>query len=301
MAQWTAEISVDEELARRLVAEQFPPLPEASVELVSEGWDYVVHRVDGRWAFRFPRRAVVLPGIERVLGVLPRLAPRLPVAVPVPVFVGRPSARFPWPFYGAPFVEGGAVEDGPPDDAARRALARPLARVLRALHDPATLAAVGGDLPVDPIGRAEMRVRVPRAREQLAVLDDVWRPPARVVEELFERALELPAVDPRALCHGDLHFRQLLLRDGALAGVLDWVDVCRSDPGVDLQLVWSFLPADARGAFLAEYGRVDEASLLRARVVSLSLNASLARYARDEGLAAVEAEAVAALELTLRD
>ncbi len=60
MAQWTAGARADAELARELIAEQFAPLPRSSVELLSEGWDYVVHLVDGEWAFRFPRREVVV-------------------------------------------------------------------------------------------------------------------------------------------------------------------------------------------------------------------------------------------------
>src|SRR6185437_4915072 len=85
---WTAAEHVDEERAARLIRGQFAPLPERSVELLSEGWDYVVHLVDGRWAFRFPRREVVVAGTERELACLPELAGLLQLAVPAPVFVG---------------------------------------------------------------------------------------------------------------------------------------------------------------------------------------------------------------------
>ncbi len=73
------------------------------------------------------------------------------------------------------------------------------------------------------------------------------------------------------------------------------MDVCRSDPGIDLQLAWSFLPPAAREEFLDEYGTVTEASLLRARVLALFLNAALARYASAEGKPAVATEALAGL------
>jgi aminoglycoside phosphotransferase (APT) family kinase protein len=105
----------------------------------------------------------------------------------------------------------------------------------------------------------------------------------------------LPPPEPRAVCHGDLHFRQLLVDDGNLTGIIDWVDVCRSDPGVDLQLVWSFLPPAAREEFLDEYGPVSEESLLRARVLALFLNSVLVRYGNAEGMPRVEAEALAGL------
>ncbi len=283
---WDAEILVNEELAAKLVREQFAPLPDRSVELLSEGWDYVVHRVDDEWAFRFPRRAVVVPGTELEISVLPRLA--LPVAVPAPTHIGRPTERFPWPFYGARFIPG-SEPLGLTDDE-RAVLARPLGRALRALHATEIL-----ELPVDPIGRADMRVRIPRTRDALLAVDAL----TREAEWILAEAARLPPVRATAVVHGDLHFRQLLVDDGALTGVIDWVDVCRSDPGVDLQLLWSFFPRSARDEFFDEYGPVSGESLLRARVLALFLSAVLLAYARDAGNAAVAEEASAGLTRTL--
>lgn len=296
MSEWTAEQHVDAKLACRLVREQFAPLPERSVSPVSEGWDYAVHLVDDRWAFRFPRRAAVVPGTEREIAVLGRIAPLLPVPVPEPSHVGRPTGTFPWPFYGARFLPGVEACDVRLSSDDRVRMARPLARALRRLHAPETLAAAGDLLPFDPIRRADMSVRVPKTRDAIDAVRELglWEPPP-VVEEILAAAGRLPSAEPSAVCHGDLHFRQLLVDGGELGGIIDWVDVCRSDPGVDLQLLWSFLPPAGRDAFLDEYGPVSEGSLLRARVLALFLNAILARYGHAEGLAAVEAEALAGL------
>ncbi|HXH97836.1 MAG TPA: phosphotransferase [Gaiellaceae bacterium] len=299
MSEWAAEQQVGEELAEALVREQFAPLPERSVSLLSTGWDYVVHLVDERWVFRFPRREVVVPGTEREISALGRIAPLLPVSVPAPTYVGQPSAAFPWPFYGARYLPGVESSDAHLSDDDRTRLARPLARALRSLHGPETMAAAGDMLPTDPIRRADMSFRVPKTREALAAVRELglWEPPA-VVEEILAAASALPQAESSAVCHGDLHFRQLLLDGGELSGIIDWVDVCRSDPGVDLQLVWSFLPPEGRDAFLAEYGSVSRGSLLRARVLALFLNAILARYGHVEGLETVEAEALAGLART---
>jgi aminoglycoside phosphotransferase (APT) family kinase protein len=141
---------------------------------------------------------------------------------------------------------------------------------------------------------------VPKTRE---ALDEVaalglFEPPPEA-EEILAAAGALPAADPSAVCHGDLHFRQLLVEGGELGGIIDWVDLCRSDPGVDLQLLWSFLPPAGRVAFLDEYGEVPEHSLLRARLLALFLCAILARYGHVEGLARIEAEALAGLRRTV--
>jgi aminoglycoside phosphotransferase (APT) family kinase protein len=284
MSDWAAEVAVDEQLAERLISGQFAPLPERSLAALSEGWDYAVFLVDDAWVFRFPRREVVVPGTEREIAVLPAL--EVPLAVPRPEHVGVPTEAYPWPFYGARYIPG--EEAIGLADTTRRRLARPLARFLRALH------AHDLDLPVDLQRRSDMSFRVPRVRRAVAAITNLWQPPP-VVEEVLGEAKKLPLAEPTAVVHGDLHFRQLLVHEGELSGVIDWVDVCRADPGQDLQLVWSFLPPDARAEFLAEYGPVSEDSLLRARVLALNLSAILARYGHDEGMADVEAEALAAL------
>jgi aminoglycoside phosphotransferase (APT) family kinase protein len=145
-----------------------------------------------------------------------------------------------------------------------------------------------------------MPYRVPRTRQALGAIGDLWHSPPRV-EDVLREAETLPPAEPTAVVHADLHFRQLLVHEDELSGVVDWVDVCRADPGVDLLLYWSFVPPAARGAFLGEYGPVAEHSLLRGRVLALFLNAILARYGRDEGAAAVAAEAVASLERAVLD
>jgi aminoglycoside phosphotransferase (APT) family kinase protein len=294
VAQWTAEIRVDEALARQLVSTQFSPLPERSLEFLGEGWDYVAFLVDDGLVFRFPRREIGVPGTEREIATLPLLAPLLPVAVPDPVHVGRPSGDFSWPFYGARYLPGTEPDDSLSDDV-RGALARPLARALKALHTRAGLAAVGGRLPIDPMGRADMAVRVPRTRETLMAIADLWQPPGEI-DGLLAEAAELPPPQPSAVCHGDLHFRQLLVHEGVLSGIVDWVDLCRGDPAMDLSLVHGFLPPAARRDFFEEYGAVGATSLVRGRVLALNLMSVLARYGHDEGMPGVEAEALAGLD-----
>lgn len=154
MPEWSAEIVVDERLARRLLDAQFPELEHPTLRLLGEGWDNTAWLVDDQWVFRFPRRAIALPGFERELAVLPALAPQLPLPVPT--------------------------------------------------------------------------------------------------------------------------------------------------PAVDLVLYCAALPPDARSEFLAAYGPVGEAALLRARVLSIFLCATLALHARAERLPAVERESLAGLERTVR-
>jgi aminoglycoside phosphotransferase (APT) family kinase protein len=298
--EWAAEIEVGEALVRRLLADQFQLEPSA-LRLLAEGWDNSVWLVDERWAFRFPRRRIALPGIAREIAVLPLLAPLLPVPIPVPAFVGVPGEAFPWPFFASALLPGREPTVASPPEGDREELASSLGSFLRALHAPGVAAAVGADaLPDDFNRRADMAARVPRTREQLAALErlGLWQPSPHLGRVLAE-AERLPPAEPAALVHGDLHFRHVLVDGGALSGVIDWGDVCRADPAVDLQLVWSLLPPAGRAAFLDAYGPVSDEQLLRARVLALSLCAALAAYGHHESLPQVEREALAGLRRTV--
>jgi aminoglycoside phosphotransferase (APT) family kinase protein len=294
---WDAEIGVDEPLARELIAGQFPELAGAPLESLGEGWDNMAYRVGGEWVFRFPRRQVVVAELEKEIAFLPRLARLVPFCIPEPELIGRPSEAFPWPFFGARFIEGVEAGDA---DAPREPLARDLGRALRVLHSPAVLDALGPELPESWTQRANMQLRVPRVREQLEAIAELWTAPAKV-EEVLEAAAPLPPPEPLAVCHGDLHFRHVLVRDGRVSGLIDWIDLCRGDPGLDLQLVWSFFEPAERDAFFAEYGQAEEQSLLRARVIAFALNGVLAEYSHAEGLPNVEREAIASLERAVCD
>jgi aminoglycoside phosphotransferase (APT) family kinase protein len=298
MPDWTAELVVDEELARRLL-EQFPELKVESLRPFSEGWDYTIWLVDETWTFRFPRREIVVPGTEREIAVLPELAPLLPIPVPVPVFVGSPAEGFPWPFFGSALLPGRELGEAILDEPARVEAGRSLGRFLRRLHD----ADAGHDLPPDGNRRADMSERVPKTRAQLAGLEGTgaWQTPASL-DALLDEAERLGPPAVSVVVHGDLHFRQVLADEtGRLTGVIDWVDVCRSDPAIDLSMLWSYLQPEARDAFLLEYGHVTDEQFVRARVIALSLSAALAHYGHSEGFPAIEREALSGLARTLEE
>jgi aminoglycoside phosphotransferase (APT) family kinase protein len=286
---WTAELAVDEPLARTLV-DRFPALAGRPLRLLSRGWDRTAWLVDERWVFGFPRRAVVVPGLERELAWLPRLAPALPCAVPVPEFVGEPSDEFPWPFFGSAYIPGEEAVAVELDDAERTAVGVELAQFLRVLHS-----LDGSSLPFDGNNRADMTYRVPYTRDLFGQL-------GREAPKVLDAAERLPpAPEPATIAHGDLHDRQVLVHDGRLSGVIDWVDICRGDPSIDLIMLWSFVPPSGRAAFLDAYGALDEAALLRSRVIALMIGAVLALYARDEQQAQLERPALAMIERALAD
>ena len=304
MPEWDAEVLVDEALVRGLLSEQFPGLDASSARLLGEGWDNSVWIVEETWAFRFPRRQIAIAGVERELAVLPRLAPLLPVPIPEPRFVGVPSERFRWPFFGAPLLSGREPAESELTDEERGRLGQAVGTFLRTLHAPETIDAVDPEraLPVDFNRRADMPLRVRRLRERLGDLpDDLWRAPA-AAHRLLDEAAELsPSRTPLVLAHGDLHIRHVLVEGASLTGVIDWGDVCLADPSIDLVLMWMLLPRGERDGFARAYGPIDDEMRLRSRVLALLLGVVLAAYARDVGNLRLERDALAGLERTLVD
>jgi aminoglycoside phosphotransferase (APT) family kinase protein len=291
MEEWAADVVVDAAWAQRLIRSQFPSVAVETLEPAGEGWDVTAWRVDTEWCFRFPRRAVVVAGLLRERDVLPRLAPHLPVPIPAAAFAGEPEGEYPYPFLGAPFIEG-AEPVGSGDQ-----LALDMAGFLRELHAVEPAAVGGLELPYDTVQRGDMQRRVPMTERRFDQIEraGIWTAPPEIRRLVAEA--EAVAKPTRArLVHGDLHLRQMLTVDGRLTGVIDWIDICLGDPAIDLMSYWSLASEEARPAFLATYGPLDQEQLLRARVLALFLWGTIALYGREEGLPVLEREAVAGLE-----
>lgn len=301
-AQWRPDVEVTPALAASLIGEQFPSLASASIATLATGWDNIAFLVGDQWLFRFPRREVAVPGVRREITMLPRLAPLVPLPIPDPVFIGRPSSRYGWPFFGAPMLPGRELADSGLPDSRRIEAATAVGQFLRALHDPG-LARLPecASLPVDPMRRGDADVRARRARPVLTRLAraGIW-PPDDGVGQLLdeaERAGQATDQDHLVVCHGDLHVRHVLVDHAGLAtAVIDWGDLCLGDPVVDLGIGYLGFAAAARAALLAAYGRpVTARQELAARVLAISLGASLAEYAADDERPGLLGEALAGL------
>ncbi len=286
---WTAEIVVDAVLAARLIAAQFPALAPVHLEPFGEGFDNTAYLVHGTWVFRFPRRAIAVATIEAELRGLPRLAGRLPLPAPVPEFTGAPSEAYPWPFVGYRLLPGRPACRARLTDAQRAAAAEPLAAFLRALHAQPVDPAVHS---TDMCSRTNFDILVPRAHENFSQLvaekhidDDA------ALQALVDSVPEDWAPSADTLVHGDLYACHVLVdAEGAPAAVIDWGDIHRGDPAVDLALVYGFLPAAARPAFWRVYGDVSEVRRRVARLRAASHAAMLLRYAHDLHDAALVAD-----------
>ncbi|WP_410614367.1 aminoglycoside phosphotransferase family protein [Amycolatopsis sp. lyj-109] len=269
--------AVDAALARRLVDTQFPrwaglPL----IRYAPAGSDHVIFRLGAELSVRLPRHAGAIEQAEKEAEWLPRLAPHLPLAIPVPVAIGDPDFGYPWPWAVSRWLDGevATVEalSGSHDAAVE------LAGFLTALHrfDGETADVAGRPLATrDTATRAS--IEQAGAAFGVAALTGLW-----------DSALAAPAwAGPPVWCHGDFHTGNLLTAGGRLSAVIDFGGLGIGDPACDLMIAFTLLSAKTRATFRTALG-VDEATWTRGRgwALATGLNAYVTYAAADPRVAA---------------
>jgi aminoglycoside phosphotransferase (APT) family kinase protein len=290
-----AEVAIDAPLIRALLEEQHADLAHLPLVEVGEGWDNTLFRLGDRLIVRVPRRQASALLIEHEQQWLPRLSPRLPLPVPVPLRVGRPGCGFPWSWLVAAWLPGQSALRAPPQDL--EATAASLGQFLRALHQPAPRGA-----PRNPWRGVALAARAMALHEHLQQLEPLVDRDAAL--DLWERALATPAWSgPPLWLHGDLHPGNLLVDGGRLSAVVDFGDLAAGDPATDLSVAWMLVPASLRSTFLAsartDVAPIDEEMVMRARGWALALGlAYLANSRDDEAMGALGRTTI---EAALRD
>ena len=252
-----AEVDVDEALVRRLLEAQHPELKRLPVEHLDSGWDNVLFRLGDAYVVRAPRREIAATLMRNEQRWLPELAPRLPISVPAPLFVGTPTDFYPWHWSVLPWFDGQCADEVfPAEDQAER-----FADFLLALHQPAPTEA-----PPNPVRGVPLSVRVENTEERMIRVREKTDLLNNALESLWEAALAAPRSTDRVWLHGDLHAQNVLVDPaGAFSAIIDWGDMTAGDAATDLAGTWALLDSPtARRRVLARYAP-DPDLLLRAQ------------------------------------
>jgi aminoglycoside phosphotransferase (APT) family kinase protein len=265
------EVTTDVELVRGLVAAQFREWASLPLERVpSHGTDNALYRLGDDMVVRLPRIGWAVSGLERELEWLPRLAPRLPVEIPVPLATGTPENGYPWPWAVYRWLSGENPSVAQTGD--RDSLARDVVALIRGFRQI--------DLEGPPCRRGlPLLTQDDAARAALDELEGEIDVAAATAA--WETALDTPDwPGPPTWVHGDLLPGNLLVREQRLTGVLDFGLVGVGDPACDLIAAWGVLPSRARGMLREELG-VDDATWARGRGWALSLGLIALPYYKD--------------------
>ncbi|KOU56825.1 phosphotransferase [Streptomyces sp. MMG1533] len=267
------ELDIDATLVGGLVSDQFPQWAELPVTRVgSAGTDNAMYRLGDEMVVRLPR----LPGGAHQIGIeqrwLPRLAPHLPLTVPVPLAEGAPGRGYalPWGVYR--WLDGDNAYDVPLTELADAALE--LGRFVAALR---RVDATDG--PVSwrggPVVGNDESVR--------AAIDDMGADgtlDAAAATAVWEDTVRLPQWDgPPVWLHGDLLPGNLLTEGGRLTAVIDFGGLGIGDPAADVMAGWTLFDAETRGLF-REAADVDDMTWARGRGWALCFGLTAEHYYR---------------------
>ncbi len=271
------EIDISSGLAARLIAEQFPQWAGLLIRpITSAGTECVLYRLGDDMVIRLPRRPGESLGSILEQGMLPRLAPFLPVPVQALIVQGRPTAEYPasWGVLG--WLDGDTPVEG--RLATPGLLAADLAAFLRALWKV--------DLPKVDLANGPAAYRggplIDQHEFTLGVIEQVHGlVDTDAARAIWHHAVQLQVWDgPDTWIHADLMPGNLLTRNGRLSAVIDFECAGTGDPAQDLIVAWMLLPAHVRPAFRRAIG-VDDVTWLRGRARALSMALGHLRYYND--------------------
>jgi aminoglycoside phosphotransferase (APT) family kinase protein len=283
----TDEVHTDASLVGRLLAAQFPHWGDLPIRPVaSGGTDNAIYRLGNDKAVRLPRIHWAIGQVKKEHQCLPRLAPHLPLSIPLPLAMGIPGEGCPWHWSVYQWLEG---ENATAERLADLCgAATELAAFITALQAVDTK---GGPLA----GEHNFSRGVPLAMRDDAVRAAITSLRGNVDTDLatavWEEALRAPAWErPPVWVHGDLQPGNLLAVQGRLSAVIDFGGLGVGDPACDLIVAWNLFSGESRDVFRAALA-VDDATWARGRGWALSvglialpyyLNTSppMVRYAR---------------------
>ncbi len=216
-----------------------------SVQLVAvSGWDNRTFHLGESMLVRLPSEADYELQVEKEQPWLPKLAPLLPLSIPVPLAQGKPAEKYPWKWSIYRWLEGESAISAQITDLDD--FASSLAKFLRALQQidstDGPLAGKhsfyrGGDLSIYD---AETRQAIAILRDKIDV---------NAVTDLWEAALATSWSRWPVWVHGDISPGNLLVQAGRLSSVIDFGQLAIGDPACDLAIAWTFFTGENREIF----------------------------------------------------
>ena len=259
------EVTTDVSLVRRLLTSQFPQWANLAIKPVrSAGTDNAIFRLGHDMSVRLPRIDWALGQIEKEQEWMPRLAPHLPLSIPMPLAKGKPDEEYPYHWSVYKWLEGENASIDQIVDPCQAATE--LAQFIIALQQIDT---TGGPLAVEHNLRGvPLKTRDRVTRESIAALKGMIDTNAALA--VWEEALQAPEWNNEPVWfHGDLLIGNVLFDRGRLSAVIDFGGLGVGDPACDLMIAWSLFSGESRDVF-REKLNVDNATWVRGRGQALS-------------------------------
>ena len=226
-------VQIDVDLVCRLVADQFPQWADLAVIPVEhDGNDNRSFRLGRTMVVRLPSAEAYTPQVAKEQRWLPRLAPLLPLSIPVPVAMGVPGEDYPWNWSIYRWLNGDSATLESILDLPR--FAKTLAQFIAALHqiDPT-------DGP--PPGQhnffrgGSLATYDAETKGAIATLGD--KIDSRAASEIWDTALQSTWRSTPVWLHGDMAASNLLISNGQLSAVIDFGCSGVGDPACEVVIL----------------------------------------------------------------
>jgi len=254
------EVDIDVSIVRRLVAAQFPQWADLPIKPVEVGgWDNRTFHLGAHMTVRLPSAAAYALQVEKEHRWLPKLAPLLPLPIPIPLAKGTPAEGYPFSWSVYRWLEGETATVERIADLRQFAVA--LARFLTALR---WVDSSGGPPP----GRYNFfrggPLTVYDGETRQAIADLEGRIDTGAASAVWEAALAAAWRGSPVWFHGDVAAGNLLVKGGRLSAVIDFGTSGVGDPSCDLAIAWTLFSGESRDVFRAALG-LDDATWARGR------------------------------------
>lgn len=247
-------------LIRRLIITQFPQWVDLSITPVEfGGWDNRTFHLGDQMLVRLPSAEEYANKVEKEQHWLPKLAPLLPLQIPIPMAMGNPGKGYPWHWSIYKWIEGEIASHDRISDM--DSFARTLAQFLTALH---RIDTTGGPIagPHNFYRGGLLQVYDAETRQAIKILEN--KVDTDLVTKIWDEALASTWTRPPVWVHGDIAVGNLLVRDGQLVAVIDFGGLGIGDPACDLAIAWTFFTRESRETFRAAL-QIDDATWARGR------------------------------------
>jgi aminoglycoside phosphotransferase (APT) family kinase protein len=228
-----------------LIATQFPQWKDLLIRPVkTSGWDNRIFHLGEEMLVRMPSAAEYEAQVEKEHFWLPKLAPLLPLEVPVPVAMGQRTKDFPWKWSIYRWIEGESAASSHIADFSE--FATDLAGFLLAFQN---IDSPGGPLPgLHSFYRGgALTIYDSEVKQALAVLSN--KVDIKTATEVWETALKTTWHGRFVWVHGDVSAGNLLVKNGRLSAVIDFGQLAIGDPSCDLAIAWTIFQGQSREIF----------------------------------------------------
>jgi aminoglycoside phosphotransferase (APT) family kinase protein len=268
----TRHVDISDELAAKLVRDQFPDLSDLDIGRRYVFEDHIAIRLGDHLCLNFPTVPGLGEAMESSAEWLRLVVDDWSFPASISVRLGKPQPEYPFIWQVSNWIAGSNAAILP----LSREAAAPLGQALRQVHSPAPSWA-----PTSPEGGTPL----PRFRKSwhdlISQLHDTVGPLGSRIDPTslmprWEQAVDSVIDIQPCWIHGNLDPRYVVSDQGGFAGIGSWWTFGSGDPASDIAAAFLLIPRQAESLFLEAYGRVSRAT--RERIAGYWLLRAL-RYA----------------------